>query len=116
MPPRAVRVLVFSAAALFREGLCSLLDQSASVDRVTSAGDWDGVLLGIQPGDIDAVIIDRDCEMPESAVDDLFEIAPRLRIVLVSSQHNRLTVFMQPTAGDSYQPQLIAAVAQSVTS
>jgi DNA-binding NarL/FixJ family response regulator len=113
MSHRAVRVLVFSTVSLFREGLCTLLEQSAAIARVSSAGDWDGVLSSLYAGGIDTVIIDRDGEAPESAIDDLFAISPHLRIVLVSSQDNRLTVIIQLPAGDVYQPLLIAEVAQS---
>jgi hypothetical protein len=110
--PHAVCVLVYSEAALFRDGLCSLLQQSAAVERVISARAWPDVLSSLEAGDIDTVIIDRDGAAPESAVDDLFAISPQLRVVLVSSQDNRLAVYMQTPADDSYQPQLIAAVAK----
>ncbi|MGD9894042.1 MAG: hypothetical protein AB7R89_15165 [Dehalococcoidia bacterium] len=113
MSTRVVHVLVFSTVSLFREGLCSLLEQSGAITRVEGAGDWESVLSRLSAGDFDTVIIDRDGEAPESAVDDLFAMAPRLRIVLVSSQDNRLTVLIQLPAGDVHRSMLIAEVAQT---
>jgi DNA-binding NarL/FixJ family response regulator len=112
MPASTVRALVFSPAALFREGLCSLLEQSGAVERVVGAGDWSAVLNHLRRGEADAVIIDRDGTNPDALVDALFEVAPRIRVILVSSQDNRLAVFMQSPVDESYRPQLIAAVAQ----
>jgi DNA-binding NarL/FixJ family response regulator len=113
MPAQGVHVVVFSTAALFRDGLCSMLEQSGAVEWVSGVGDWMSLLAQLQQGDVDAVIIDRDGREATSDVDHLFQLAPRIRIVLLSSQDNRLTILMQSPADESYQPQLIAAVARA---
>lgn len=91
-----------------------MLEQSSAVGHATGAGDWNSLLDSLRRDEADAVVIDRDGREATSDIDDLFQIAPRIRIVLLSSQDNRLTILMQSTADESYQPQLIAAVAQAV--
>lgn len=106
------RAVVFSSATLFREGLCSMLEDSGCVEIVTSTGVWQAVPGYIQHGRADAVVIDRDDNVPDSFVDELFELSAHLRVVLVSSKNNRLAVFTQTAVDDVHSPQLIAAVAQ----
>jgi DNA-binding NarL/FixJ family response regulator len=107
----SVRVLVYCRAQLFRDGLCSMLEQSGAVGRVAGTGDWNTLADTLRQGEADTVIIEREGDVPERLIDHLFEIAPHARIVLVSSQDNRLAVFVQSSAEGSYRPQLIAAVA-----
>ena len=106
------RVVVFSSATLFREGLCSMLEDSGCVEIVGCTGVWEAVAGFIQHGDADAVVIDRDDPVPETFIDELFELVTHIRVVLVSSQDNRLAVYTQSSVDDPQRPQLIAAVAQ----
>jgi len=104
------RVVVFSSATLFREGLCSMLEDSGTVELVGCTGVWEAVPGYVQRERADAIVIDRDDPVPESFIDELFEIAEHLRVVLVSSKDNRLAVFTQSAVDDPQRPQLIAAV------
>jgi DNA-binding NarL/FixJ family response regulator len=111
MQQRKARVIVFSTATLFRQGLCSMLEDSGQIERVEGAGVWDSVVRSVGQHLVDAVVLDRDGTMPPSFLDDLFGEEPRLRIVLVSSSDNRLAVFTQSSMDGLHPPQLIAAVA-----
>ena len=106
------RVVVFSSATLFREGLCSMLEDSGAVEVVGSAGTWEVVPGFVQRTQADAVVIDRDERVPETFMDELFELAAHLRVVQVSSQDNRLAVFTQSSVDDPHRPQLLAAMAE----
>jgi DNA-binding NarL/FixJ family response regulator len=105
------RVVVLSSATLFREGLCSMLEDSGSVEVAGCSGTWEAVARLVQRGNVDAVVIDRDDPVPETFIDDLFEIAAHIRVVLVSSKDNRLAVYTQSSVDDAQRPQLLAAVA-----
>ncbi|MGH2586267.1 MAG: hypothetical protein ACRDJE_15240, partial [Dehalococcoidia bacterium] len=111
MQQHKARVVVYSTATLFREGLCSMLEDSGQVERVERAEVWDSVVRSVGQQQVDAVVLDRDGTMPPSFLDDLFAQDPRLRIVLISSRDNRLAVFTQSSTDGLHPPQLIAAVA-----
>ena len=106
------RVVVLSSATLFREGLCSMLEDSGCIEVAGCTGVWEAVPGLVQHGGVDAVVIDRDDPVPEAFIDELFEISAHIRVVLVSSQDNRLAVYTQSSVDDAHRPQLIAAVAQ----
>jgi DNA-binding NarL/FixJ family response regulator len=106
------RVVVFSSATLFREGLCSMLEDSGSVEVAGCSGVWETVPGLVQHGQADAVVIDRDDPVPETFIDELFAIAAHIRVVLVSSKDNRLAVYTQSSVDDPQRPQLLAAVAR----
>jgi DNA-binding NarL/FixJ family response regulator len=106
------RVVVFSSATLFREGLCSILEDSGHVEIAGCTGVWEAVPGLVQHGNADAVVIDRDDPVPETFIDELFEITAHIRVVLVSSKDNRLAVYTQSSVDDPQRPQLLAAVAQ----
>jgi DNA-binding NarL/FixJ family response regulator len=110
------RVVVFSSATLFREGLCSILEDSGSVEVAGCTGVWEAVPGLVQRGTVDAVVIDRDDPVPETFIDELFNITAHIRVVLVSSKDNRLAVYTQSSVDDPQRPQLLAAVAQPVLS
>ena len=105
------RVVVFSSATLFREGLCSMLEDSGKVEVVGCTGTWEAVPGYVQRGQTDTVVIDRDDRVPETFIDELFELAAHIRVVQVSSQDNRLAVYTQSSVDDPHRPQLVAAVA-----
>jgi DNA-binding NarL/FixJ family response regulator len=109
------RVVVLSSATLFREGLCSMLEDSGCVEIVGCTGVWEAVPGFVQRGQADTVVIDRDDPVPETFVDELFELAAHIRVVLVSSQDNRLAIYTQSSVDDPQRPQLIAAVTQPRT-
>jgi len=109
------RVVVLSSATLFREGLCSMLEDSGCVEVVGCSGVWEAVPGLVRHGNADAVVLDRDDPVPETFIDELFELAAHIRVVLVSSQDNRLAVYTQSSVDDPQRPQLIAAVAQPGT-
>ncbi len=106
------RVVVFSSATLFREGLCSMLEESGEVEVVGCTGVWEAVPGYVRHDQAETVVIDRDDQVPETFIDELFEIAEHLRVVLVSSKDNRLAVYTQASVEDPHRPQLLAAVAQ----
>ena len=112
MDQAKTRVVVYSSATLFREGLCSMLEDADGVELAGSTSDWEAVPVSVQHAHADAIVIDRDDPMPETFIDELFEIAEHLRVVLVSSKDNRLAVYTQASVEDPRRPQLLAAVAQ----
>jgi len=113
MTDSKTRVVVFSSATLFREGLCSMLDDSGTVQIVGCTGTWQAVPGLVQRGMADTVVIDRDDHVPETFIDELFELAAHIRIVQVSSQDNRLAIYTQSAVDDPHRPQLLAAVSDS---
>jgi DNA-binding NarL/FixJ family response regulator len=106
------RVVILSSATLFREGIKSMLEDSGAVTVVAATASWEALPSTIEREQADAVVIDRDDTMPEQFVDQLFAIAPHMRVVLVSSQDNRLAIFTQSGEDEARRPQLIAAVAR----
>ncbi len=110
MKPKT-RVVVFSSATLFREGLRSMLEESGKVEVVGCTSAWEAVPGYVQHGQADTVVIDRDDRVPETFIDELFELAAHIRVVQVSSQDNRLAVYTQSSVDDPHRSQLLAAVA-----
>lgn len=107
------RVVVFSSATLFREGLRAMLEESGTVEVVGATGVWEAVPGLIQQSHADTVVLDRDDHVPDTFVDELFETVSQIRVVLVSSQDNRLAVYTQSSVEDPHRPQLLAAVADA---
>jgi len=75
------RVVVFSSATLFREGLCSMLEDSGAVEVIGCTASWEAVPGYVQRGQADTVVIDRDDRVPETFIDELFELASHIRVV-----------------------------------
>ena len=107
-PP--TRVVIVSSAALFREGLRLMLEESARVEIIGCADGWEDALDLVRRTDPDAVVLDRDARMPPRCVDDLFAVRRHLRVVLLSLHDDRLTVYSQDQIAHPRRPQLLAAV------
>jgi len=112
MPPGRTKVVVFSSSTLFRQGLESMLDESPAVEIAGMTGLWETVLSQIQALHPDAVVVDRDDHVPDNFLDQLFESAAEIRVVILSLQDDRLTVYTQSSISHPRRPQLLAAVTQ----
>jgi DNA-binding NarL/FixJ family response regulator len=104
------RVVIVSSAALFRDGLRLMLEDSARIEIIGCADGWEGALDLVRSSDLDAVVLDRDDRMPARCVDDLFAVRQHLRVVVLSLHDDRLTVYSQDQVSHPRRTQLLAAV------
>jgi two-component SAPR family response regulator len=107
-PP--TRVVIVSSAALFRDGLRLMLEESARIQIIGCVDGWEGALDLVRHTEPDAVVLDRDDRMPPRCVDQLFAVRQQLRVVLLSLHDDRLTVYSQDQIWHPRRPQLVAAV------
>ena len=104
------RVVLFSSAPLFREGLRGLLEQSSQVEIVAMTESWEETLELVRVRQPEAVIVDREEHAPVQFLDELFAAAGQIRVILLSHQSDRLAVYTQAAVEHPGQPHLLAAV------
>jgi DNA-binding NarL/FixJ family response regulator len=106
------RVVIFSSATLFRDGLRTMLEDAPDIEVLGFTGTWETALALVRAHQPDAVIVDRDDLMPANFLDTLFESAARIRVVVLSLQDDRMAVYTQASVEHPRRPELLAAVTQ----
>ena len=104
------RIVIFSSATLFRDGLRAMLDDAPDISVIAHTGLWSSALALVRDHLPDAVIIDRDDPKPENFLDELFAVAQRIRVIVLSLQDDRMAVYTQDSVSHPRRPQLLAAV------
>jgi DNA-binding NarL/FixJ family response regulator len=107
------RVVILSSSPLFRDGLRGMLEQSPSVRIAGTADTWETALALVQAEQPDAVIVDQDERTPARFLDDLFAVAERLHVILLSHQHDRLAIYSRTAVEHPSSTHLLAAVLES---